>query len=184
MYRAVAWRALQDGLSLDDEVAIGAVAREAHLDLEAGRVLIDGVDVTAAIRTPAVDRAATAVARMPAVRALLVARQRALGAHGGVVMEGRDIGTVVFPEADVKIYLDATPEERARRRAADPAHGGAGQGLTDVASALAARDKADATRAASPLTIAADAVLVDTTGVTVEDVVARVMGIVRTRAAR
>ena len=122
--------------------------------------------------------------RLLLVLLLLVARQRALGAHGGVVMEGRDIGTVVFPEAEVKIYLDATPEERARRRAADPAHGGAGQGLTDVASALAARDKADATRAASPLTIAADAVLVDTTGVTVEDVVARVMGIVRTRAAR
>ncbi len=111
------------------------------------------------------DQAAAAVARMPRVRAVLVDRQRALGRPGGVVMEGRDIGTVVFPDADVKIYLDASPEERARRRAADPAHAGASTALTEVATALAARDQSDQTRAASPLTIAPDAVLVDTTGV-------------------
>ena len=115
---------------------------------------------------------------MPSVREVLVARQRALGRDGGVVMEGRDIGTVVFPDADVKIYLDASPEERARRRAADPAHGGRGEALATVASAMADRDRADSTRAASPLTIAPDAVVVDTTGVSVADVVARVKQIV------
>jgi CMP/dCMP kinase len=181
MYRAVAWKAVHTGLSLDDETAVGAMAREAHLDLDDDRVVIDGVDVSTSIRTPVVDRAATAVARMPAVRTVLVARQRALGAHGGVVMEGRDIGTVVFPDAGVKIYLDATPEERARRRAGDPAHGATAQGFTDVASALAARDRADTTRAVSPLTVADDAVLVDTTGVPIEDVVARVMSVINAR---
>ncbi len=134
-----------------------------------GAVAVDGVDVTQAIRTPEMDQAAAAVARMPRVRAVLVERQRALGRPGGVVMEGRDIGTVVFPDADVKIYLDAAPDERARRRAADPAHGGSAKALAEVATALAARDQSDQTRAASPLTIAPDAVLVDTTGVPVED---------------
>ena len=124
------------------------------------------------------DQAAAAVARMPRVRAVLVERQRALGRPGGVVMEGRDIGTVVFPDADVKIYLDASPDERARRRAADPAHGGSAKALAEVATALAARDQSDQTRAASPLTIAPDAVLVDTTGVPIEEVVARVLAIV------
>jgi cytidylate kinase len=115
------------------------------------------------------------------VRSTLVTRQRALGRAGGVVMEGRDIGTVVFPDADVKIYLDASPEERARRRAADPAHGGSGQALADVATALAARDTSDKTRAASPLTIAPDAVVIDTTGVAIDAVVQRVLGIVNSR---
>jgi cytidylate kinase len=181
MYRAVAWKALEEGLALEDEPAVAALARRAALDLEEGSVTIDGVDVTAAIRTPAIDRAVTSVARMPGVRAALVERQRALGARGGVVMEGRDIGTVVFPHADVKIYLDATPEERARRRAADPAHGGIGQALTDVATALAARDRADSTRAISPLTIAEDAALIDTTGVPIEQVVQRVMAVIAGR---
>ena len=88
-------------------------------------------DVTQAIRTPDIDRAVTSVARLPAVRRILVARQRAFAEAGGVVMEGRDIGTVVFPDADVKVYLDASPEERARRRAADPAHGGGPQALSE-----------------------------------------------------
>lgn len=181
MYRAIAWKALEEGLALDDEPVVAALARRADLDLEEGRVAVDGLDVTAAIRTPAIDRAVTSVARMPGVRAALVERQRALGAQGAVVMEGRDIGTVVFPRADVKIYLDATPEERARRRAADPAHGGAGQALTDVATALAARDRADSTRAISPLAIADDAVLIDTTGVSIEQVVQRVMEVIAGR---
>ena len=93
-------------------------------------------------------------------------------------MEGRDIGTVVFPDADVKIYLDASPEERARRRAADPAHGGRGEALATVASAMADRDRIDSTRAASPLMIAPDAVVVDTSGLAVPDVVAKVMAII------
>jgi cytidylate kinase len=117
------------------------------------------------------------------VRRTLVARQRAYGAGGGVVMEGRDIGTVVFPDADVKIYLDASPEERARRRAADPAHatGTTGRQLSDVATALAERDRNDSTRATSPLTIAADAIVVDTTGVPIDQVIDRVLALVQTK---
>jgi CMP/dCMP kinase len=181
MYRVVAWTAQRQGRPLEDEATVADLASHVELSMEEGAVSVNGVDVTRAIRTPEMDLAATAVARMPRVRAVLVDRQRALGRPGGVVMEGRDIGTVVFPDADVKIYLDASPEERARRRAADPAHGGSPKALADVATALAARDQSDQTRAASPLTIAPDAILVDTTGVSVDDVVAKVLAIVRSR---
>ena len=125
-----------------------------------GVVLVDGEDVARAIRTPEIDAAAAAVARLPRVREVLIAQQREMGRAGGVVMEGRDIGTVVFPAADVKVYLDATPEERARRRAHDPAHA-LGEGVAsvgDVATALEARDRSDRTRTTSPLTMATDAV--------------------------
>jgi CMP/dCMP kinase len=182
MYRAVAWKALDEGLDLQDEAAIGALSERARFDLEAGRTVIDGTDVSQAIRTPEIDAAATTVARHPAVRRVLVARQRDLGRAGGVVMEGRDIGTVVFPDADVKIYLDASPEERARRRANDPAHrSSTGAVLAEVATALAERDRSDSTRAASPLAMAPDAILIETTGVAIESVVERVMAIVRER---
>jgi cytidylate kinase len=134
--------------------------------------------VTKAIRTPEIDRAAAAVARLPRVRAVLVERQRALGAAGGIVMEGRDIGTVVFPRADLKIYLDASPDERARRRAQDPAHSGGPTGIAEVESALTARDEIDRTRAASPLYAADDAVRLDTTGRSIDDVVAQVLTLV------
>ena len=179
MYRAVAWAARHRGLPLDDEIDVASLAARMPVSLEGGVVLVDGIDVTRDIRTPAMDAAAAKVARMPAVRAALVARQRAMGEGGGVVMEGRDIGTVVFPDAEVKIYLDASADERARRRAADPAHGGASQQLADVASALAERDKSDQTRTASPLTMAADAVLIDTTATPVDEVVQRALAVVR-----
>ena len=120
MYRAVGWKAVRDGVPLDDEEAIAALARRSRIDVTTADVSIDGADVTRAIRTPEIDRAAAAVARLPKVRTVLVEGQRQLGAGGAIVMEGRDIGTVVFPRADVKIYLDASAEERARRRAADP----------------------------------------------------------------
>jgi len=183
MYRAVAWRALQTGVSLDDTPAVAAVAAHAAFELSDGVVAIDGHDVTAAIRTADMDKAAALVARNAAVRDVLVARQRALGGEGGVVMEGRDIGTVVFPRAEVKVYLDASPEERARRRAADPSH--ASSRTSDVAHValdLAARDRSDSTRSVAPLAQAPDAVYIDTTGVPVDDVVARVLGLVRDRA--
>ena len=109
------------------------------------------------------DKAAASVARLPQVREVLVARQRELGAGGGVVMEGRDIGTVVFPDADLKIYLDASAEERARRRAADPAHTGGQASIANVQSDLLARDQSDSTRAVAPLAMAPDAIYVDTT---------------------
>src|SRR5438128_9515649 len=111
MYRAVAWKAREQGLDMKDETGIAALSERASFDLESGRVGIDGADVSQAIRTAEIDAAAAAVARHPAVRKVLVERQREMGRNGGVVMEGRDIGTVVYPNADVKIYLDASPEE-------------------------------------------------------------------------
>jgi cytidylate kinase len=178
MYRAVAWKAVQNGIDLDDEAAVASLCEDAIIEIEGGTVRIDGLDVTRAIRTPEIDKAATSVARMPQVRARLVARQRALAASGGIVMEGRDIGTVVLPGADLKIYLDAAPDERARRRANDPAHGGPGRTLDSVATALADRDRQDQTRAASPLYKADDAVLIDTTAIDVDHVIAEVMALV------
>jgi len=179
MYRAVGWKAVKDGVALDDEAAVAALARRSRIDVTTGDVSIDGADVTRAIRTPEIDRAATAVARLPAVRTVLVEGQRDLGAGGGIVMEGRDIGTVVFPDADVKIYLDASADERARRRAADPAHSGGSTVIADVASALSARDEIDRTRTASPLVVAADATRIDTTAKSVADVVEEVMVVIR-----
>jgi cytidylate kinase len=165
-------------------VAVASVSDRAEFDLDGGRVVIDGVDVSTAIRTPAIDRGATAVARHPSVRHALVARQRQMGRGGGVVMEGRDIGTVVFPDADLKIYLDASPEERARRRASDPAHTGAGPvALSDVATALAERDRSDSTRAASPLAMAPDAIRIETTGIPIDAVVEQVLAMVESFVA-
>ncbi|HET7619821.1 MAG TPA: (d)CMP kinase [Vicinamibacterales bacterium] len=182
MYRAVAWKAVREHVDLSAEAVVAALAERSRFDLGPGRVVIDGHDVGAAIRTPEIDAAAATVARHPAVRKVLVGRQRAYGRDGAIVMEGRDIGTVVFPEADVKIYLDASPEERARRRAADPAHASSrGTALADVATALAERDRSDATRTASPLAIAPDAVVIDTTGVPVEQVIERVLTLVHAK---
>ena len=183
MYRAVAWKALQQGLDLQDETAIAALSQRASFELENGRIAIDGHDVSQAIRTPEMDAAAAAVARLPAVRRALVSRQQSLGESGGVVMEGRDIGTVVFPNADVKIYLDASPEERARRRANDPSHrSSSGAALSDVATALAERDRSDSTRAVSPLVMADDAILIETTGMPIGSVVDRVLSMVLHRS--
>jgi cytidylate kinase len=181
MYRAVGWKALRDRVTLDDEETVSRLAEQANIEVDAGRVSIDGIDVTGAIRTPEIDRAATSVARLPRVRTVLVARQRAMGAGEGIVMEGRDIGTVVFPGADVKIYLDASPDERARRRANDPAHSGGPAAVSDVATMLSQRDELDRTRTASPLHAADDAIVVDTTGRTIRDVVAHVMQIINAK---
>ena len=185
MYRAVAWMATNEGLALDDEPALSALAERVELTLDDRTVLVEGHDVTRAIRTAEIDAAAARVARMPAVREVLVRRQRAYAFAGGLVMEGRDIGTTVFPAADVKIYLDASPDVRAARRASDPSHGlgSAPAALSDVASALEARDHSDRMRKSSPLTMAADAVRVDTTGMPLDGVVEQVLDIVRERLA-
>jgi cytidylate kinase len=181
MYRAVAWKARHEGVDIQDEAAVAAVGERATFDLEAGRVVVDGHDVARAIRTPDMDAAAAAVARHPAVRATLVRRQREMGRGGGIVMEGRDIGTVVFPDADVKIYLTASPEERARRRASDPAHAASQQAvLAEIATALAERDRSDSTRAASPLAQATDALAIDTTSMPIERVIAEILELVET----
>ena len=184
MYRAVAWKAVHEHLTLTDEAAVADLAARVRLDVSDGTITVDGIDVRQAIRTPEMDAAAAAVARLPRVRQVLIQQQRAMGAGGAVVMEGRDIGTVVFPEADVKVYLDASPEERARRRAHDPSHAaGKGAGaVSDVASALAARDQSDRTRPTSPLAEAPDAVRIDTTGLPIDEVVSRVLALVDQRS--
>jgi cytidylate kinase len=182
MYRALAWRGTQLGLDLDNEDAMTALAASADIRVNGSQIWIDGTDVSHAIRTPEVDKAVTRVARLSRVRERLVARQRAMAADGGVVMEGRDIGTVVFPDADVKVFLDASPEERARRRASDPAHTAAQtQALADVAQAMASRDNSDRTRATSPLAIASDAVVIDTTSLPASAVVAQVLAIIQAK---
>ena len=183
MYRAVGWKALRQGVPLDDEAGIAAIAESARIDITGTHVTIDGTDVTREIRTPEIDRAAAGVARLPRVRAVLVEQQRQMGTGGGIVMEGRDIGTVVFPHADVKLYLDASTEERARRRANDPAHSGVPTAVADVATLLTQRDELDRTRTASPLYAAEDALVVDTTGKSVQDVVQDVLKVVKSRMA-
>ena len=180
MYRAVGWKAVQENIPLDNEDALAELAARAQYEQRAGAIFIDGHDVTRAIRTPEIDKAATAVARLPRVRSVLVDRQRQLGEAGAVVMEGRDIGTVVFPNADVKVYLDASPEERARRRAHDPAHtGGQQSNIAGIQQDLQTRDKSDSTRPVAPLTRAPDAVYVDTTTLPIAEVVEMVMKLVK-----
>jgi cytidylate kinase len=183
MYRGVAWRALQDRVALDDEPALTSLAERLVIDTSGDGIRVDGVDISRAIRNPEIDRAATRVARVPGVRAALVAEQRRMGQGGSLVMEGRDIGTVVFPDADVKIYLDASSEERARRRVHDQAHNGC-RDVAQVASELAARDQSDRTRAVAPLAVAPDAHLIDTTGVPVDEVVTRVLALARAALGR
>lgn len=164
MYRAVAWAVLDRAIDPADAEAVAGVARAASIDAGPGAVTIDAAEVTAAIRSPEVSRAVSAVAANPAVRAALVERQRAWEAgHGGGVVEGRDIGTVVFPGADVKVYLTASAEERARRRS------------DEAPDAVARRDRIDSTRAASPLARADDAHLLDTTGRRVDSVVEEIL---------
>lgn len=182
LYRAVGWKAVRDAVPLTDEAAIHDLAERSRIAVEGSTVRIDDVDVSRAIRTPEIDRAATAIARLPRVREVLVARLRSLAFDGGVVMEGRDIGTVVFPHADVKVYLDADEDERARRRAHDPAHSGSAT-LAEVTSALSERDRSDRTRQASPLYAAPDALVIDTTGLPIADVVRDVLERIQARVA-
>lgn len=181
MYRAVAWLAGHKGLDLSDEASVTALADAAQFEL--GEIIrVDGHDITRAIRTPEMDAAAGIVARHPKVRQSLVRRQRDYANHGGLVMEGRDIGTVVFPDADVKVFLDASEDERARRRAHDPAHASSqAGGVEQVKSALADRDRADSTRKTSPLTMASDAVRIDTTGMSVDEVVSTILDLVQNK---
>ncbi|HSK09291.1 MAG TPA: (d)CMP kinase [Vicinamibacterales bacterium] len=178
MYRAVAWKARREGVPLGDEDALVRLAEATRIEPTAGAVRVDGEEVGAVLRTPEIDRGAARVARLPAVRQVLAAQQRRLGEAGTAVMEGRDIGTVVFPDAAVKIYLDAAPEERARRRSLDPAHTGSNDVAT-VRTELDARDESDRTRAVAPLAVAPDAHVIDTTGLSIAEVVERVLTIVR-----
>jgi CMP/dCMP kinase len=181
MYRAVAWKALEEGVPLDDDSLVATLATRARYQQHDGKITIDGHDVTRAIRTPEIDKAAASVARLPHVREELVRQQRDMGTGGAVVMEGRDIGTVVFPAADLKVYIDASAEERARRRANDPAHTGSQSNIANVRSDMAARDQSDSTRKVAPLFRADDAVYIDTTSMPIADVVEHVLSLVQVK---
>lgn len=179
MYRAVTWAALQRGIPVEDETAVTALAQRMRIDVTAptaddGRqytVLADGADVTWAIRAPAVDADVSAVSAYPGVRRALVAQQRRVAAKEPVVMVGRDIGTVVLPDADLKIYLDATVEERARRRWQEMKGRGEDVDRAAVLHSMRHRDRIDSNREVSPLRPADDAVIVDTTDLDIEEVV-------------
>lgn len=192
MYRAVTCAARERGVDVSDADAVAALARGLDISLTAGaggeRLTIDGEDRTAQIRTPEVDANVSAVAAVPAVRESMVALQRKAAEAGDVVAEGRDIGTVVFPAAEVKVYLSADPSARALRRAvqrqggdtAKDASAQADAAETDAIEAeLVARDKADSTREASPLKPAADAVHIDSTDLTVDEVCDRIAALMR-----
>lgn len=174
MYRAFALKALRADVGLDDAAALEELAHETSIRLESGdaenRVLLDGEDVTGFIRNPTVTDAASRVSVFPGIRAWMVRMQQQLGAEGGVVMEGRDIGTVVFPHADAKIFLDAAPEVRGMRRF-DQMGPKPGQQPEEVIRDLRERDQRDRNRADSPLRAAEDAVLLDSTEMSLEQVV-------------
>ena len=184
MYRAVALWALRVGVDLDDLHRLEQLAKQARIEFAAGdaespsRVLLNSEDVTAAIREPRVSEASSKVSMAPGVRRAMREEQRRIGSAQPVVMEGRDIGTVVFPDAEVKIYLDAAPEVRAGRRAAET--GGA---VSEVARDLAERDHRDRTRAEAPLTQAPDAEYIDTTGLSLAEVEEAILKLVREKTS-
>lgn len=184
MYRAFALKALRAEISLDDSKALETLAGETSIRLESGgdenRVFLDGEDVTGLIRNPTVTDGASKVSVFPAIRAWMVKLQQQLGAEGGVVMEGRDIGTVVFPHADAKIFLDAAPEVRGMRRF-DQLGPKPAQQPEEVIRDLRQRDRRDRNRADSPLKPADDAVLLDSTNMTLEEAVAAAEEIVAVR---
>jgi cytidylate kinase len=178
MYRGLALKALRAGVALDSEPALVALARDVRIELSPGGVRLDGEDVTAAIRSRETSAAASQVSAHPGVRREMVARQRAMGEEGGVVLDGRDIGTAVFPDAEVKVYVDADPAVRARRRYEELRAAGEEASLEAIEREVRERDDKDSHRADSPLTRAKDAVLLDTTGLELEDVVQRMLAIV------
>jgi cytidylate kinase len=186
MYRAVTWEALRRGIPIEDEEGVTKLAEEVEINIELptvddGRqftVLVDGVDVTWEIRKPEVEAAVSPVSAYAGVRHALTAQQRRIGRRGHVVMVGRDIGTVVLPEADVKIFLDATPEERARRRLLEMRARGQSPTFEQVLEAIRQRDKYDSERKLAPLRQADNAIYLDTTGLSIDDVLCRVLSLV------
>ncbi len=188
MYRAVAWKALQEGVDLEDREAVAALARRTHIRLEPQgdglRVLCDGHDVTEAIRSVEVSAAVSRVAANPGVRQVLTEQQRRMAEDGGVVMEGRDIGTVVLPHADVKVYLEASLDERARRRWEEMRSRGEAVSLEAVRELVRRDDDLARHRPTAPLRRAEDAVVVDTTGLSPEQVADRIVRLVAARQER
>lgn len=193
MYRAVAWRALKTGVDPADEAGVIAIASGEPVSFGRSQdgeqtVLIAGEDVTRAIRTPEVDAVVSLVARIPGVRSEMVALQRALAGQGDVVAEGRDIGTVVFPQAQVKVFLTASPQARAHRRALqNSALADAQAPAVDEQAVLASilrRDEVDSSRAESPLRAAEDAVMIDSSACSVDEVAGRVAALIDAALAR
>jgi len=190
MYRSIAWQALHDGVPFSDEEALGRIARERDIEFvhEQGNpspigVKIDGVDVTRAIRTAEVDRAVSPVSAVPAVREALVAQQQRIGSAGDYVVEGRDIGTVVFPGAELKVFLTASDEARARRRLIQNQERGVGSTVfEEVLADIVRRDELDSSRAASPLVAADDAVIVDSSDLTMDQVIERICMLAKERS--
>jgi cytidylate kinase len=183
MYRALTWLALERGVDLDDGAALGELAADAAIELRERehdyvQVMANGRDVSEQIRVPRVTGASSRVAAHGEVRKALLRKQRELIASGDYVAEGRDIGTVVAPDAPVKLFLTAAPEERARRRAAELGRRGIETGADEVRAAIEQRDRLDSTRSAAPLRTAEDAVVIDTTGLEVEQVVDRAAALV------
>ena len=189
MYRAVTWAALDRAIPIEDEPAVTALAEQLRIDVTSptvddGRqytVLADGADVTWDIRTPEVDGNVSPVSAYPGVRRALVAQQRRVAAKGPVVMVGRDIGTVVLPDADLKVYLDASVEERARRRWREERARGEETDYETVLASMRRRDEIDSNRKVSPLRVAEDAAILDTTGLSIEEVLAEAERLVEER---
>jgi cytidylate kinase len=186
MYRAIALKAVRNGVALDDEPRLSELAASADISFvpgEAGRVLLDGEDVSAAIRTPEVSMGASNVSAVPTVRRILVASQQALGRSRGGVLEGRDIGTKVFPETPFKFFLTARPEVRAQRRFQELTAKGESVAFDRVLEEIVTRDRQDSTRADSPLTYDDSYELVDTSDLTIPQVVERIVRSVQNRSA-
>ncbi len=186
MYRALALKAIERDASFDDEAALVKLADGSHIRLEptigGNRTILDGKDVSSRIRERDVTEAASRVSVHPKVREWMVSHQRAMGATGGIVMEGRDIGTKVFPDADLKIFLDADPVVREQRRMAQQKI--SGEVAANVAAELRERDRRDRTRAASPLVAAEDAVVINSTALSEDDVLAKVEEMVKKKQGR
>jgi len=179
MYRAFAWKVRQGGIDLEDENKLLEVLRQTNIELSEHegnpKVLLDGRDVSAEIRTPELSQWASKISALGPVRERMLELQRAMGARGGVVAEGRDIGTVVFPRADVKVFLTAGPEERAKRRFAELRGQGKQVSLDETLEEMVERDRRDQERALAPLRRAEDAMAIDSTGCTVDQVMERIM---------
>ena len=174
MYRAIGWKAKREGIDPADEQTLAELCSRTEVTLKTDnfdpRVFVDAVDVTGEIRTPEMGMMASAVSKSPAVRSRLLTLQRELGRRGGVVMDGRDIGTVVFPEADVKFFLDASPEERGKRRYRELKEQAMDVDLTQITREIRERDRQDSGRALAPLKVAADAQLIDSSAMNIDDV--------------
>jgi len=182
MYRAIAYLALRDGVATDDGASLATLAREAHIDFRPdGRIIAAERDVSEEIRRPAVSAAVSEVSAHPEVRAVLLDEQRRIGAVQDIVIEGRDIGTVVFPDAPVKLYLTATPEVRAERRRRELIAGGEHVGADETLRAIVARDAYDSQRPVAPLRRASDAVELDTSALAIDQVVERAREVVLER---